>query len=163
MRSTLRARLVALLAILATLPAAAEEVWKTYVNDRFGTVVEYPDIFADLDRPPDNSDGQTFRTGDRSARLAAYGFYNVEEETMRQLMLRQKQDGVSYSYSAATRGAFTLSGTRAGRVFYTRCIVSAQSSDTVNCVELEYPESEVRRWDAIVARVSRSLRSQAPS
>ena len=160
MTSTLRTLLVALVAVL---PAAAEEGWTTYVNDRFGTVVEYPDIFDHLDRPPENGDGQTFRTRDGSARLSAYGFYNVEEEAMRQLMLRQKQQGVAYTYSAATRDSFALSGTKGGRVLYTRCIMSAQSSDTVNCVELEYPESEIRRWDGIVTRVSRSLRSQAPS
>ena len=43
-------------------------------------------------------------------------------------------------------------------VYYSRCNFSAAGGGAVHCFDLTYPQREERAWDAIVTRISRSLR-----
>lgn len=158
-----RTRLVILPAALAAAMATAAlaQAWLTYANDRFGATVDYPPIFSVRAEPPANGDGQRFLTRDETASLAVYGFFNVLKETPRQMLESRREAGVAYTYTAAERDSFVLSGTRGDRILYERCVRAG--SDIVNCVDVEYPRAEVRQWDAIVTRISRSLRSGKPS
>ena len=124
--------------------------------------MDYPPVFSVRAEPPANSDGQRFFTADRRATLAVFGFYNVLNETARQMLDARRDAGTSYSYAAATADSFALSGTKAGRISYLRCIRSRFAREVVQCAELEYPEAEASRWSGIVTRVSRSLRSGKP-
>lgn len=158
-----RAVLAACLLVLSALSAPARaEAWLTYANDRFGATVDYPDRFSVRAEPPANGDGQRFFTSDRRASLAVYGFLNALDETPRQMMDGRRASGTAYSYADANPNGFVLSGTRGGTITYLRCLRSTFSSDVFNCAELEYPAAEARGWDAVVARISRSLRSGRP-
>ena len=42
-------------------------------------------------------------------------------------------------------------------IFYSRCNVSA-TGGTLHCFDLQFPAAERPAWDAIVTRMSRSLR-----
>jgi hypothetical protein len=60
--------------LLSGKPSDAE--YKTYVNDRFGFSVNYPDIF-DTSREPDNGDGISFASDDGEYTLEIWGGYNI--------------------------------------------------------------------------------------
>lgn len=140
----------------ASSACAAEATWHLYVNPRFGVGVEYPSIFSVRDPPPDNGDGQVFRTTQGDATLRVYGSYNTDNSSAAQLMQSYKAAGTKYSYSKATKDWFVLSGTKDGQISYVRCNLGG--SEVVGCAELDYPATELGKWAAVVGRVSKSLR-----
>jgi hypothetical protein len=50
---------------------------------------------------------------------------------------------------------FVISGVRDGRIWYNRC---NRAPGAMNCVLMNYRAGDKRKWDAIVTRISRSLR-----
>jgi hypothetical protein len=139
---------------------AAEASWRTYVNPRFGVAVDYPPIFSRKDRPPDNGDGQTFRTQRGEAVLTVFGSYNIDNEKSDRLMAARKQSGVAYTYERAAKTWFVLSGAKNGQISYTRCNLAG--SDVLGCIELEYPSMDAAQWKDVVARLAGSLRFKQP-
>ena len=112
-RTLLSAAIVALPA-----SAAAQEVWATYRNDRFGTTIEYPARFRP-GRPPENNDGLSFEATD-GATLSVWGSLNVLEHDVAGLeaFLRENpKGGERITYRAAGRNWLVLSGTRGERIF----------------------------------------------
>ena len=61
------------------------------------------------------------------------------------------------TYERITRDFFAVSGVRENMIFYSRCNVSA-TGGTLHCFDLQFPATERPAWDAIVTRMSRSLR-----
>ena len=57
-----------------------------------------------------------------------------------------------------TRTFFAISSVRQGLIFYSRCNFSADAGGAIHCFDLVYPQQEKRAWDALVTRISRSLR-----
>lgn len=149
---------LALLVLLGRPAAFGQERWLTYRNERFGVAADYPDVFAIRDEPPANGDGQRFRTRDGRAELAISGAYNVLNETPRRMMESWREAGTTYTLAVADARSFTLSGTRDGRISYIRCRLSDREHGTFGCLDLKYPRSEARSWDAAVERMARSLR-----
>jgi hypothetical protein len=49
-----------------------------------------------------------------------------------------------------------ISSVRHVLIFYSRCNFSADAA--IHCFDLVYPRQEKRAWDAVVTRISRSLR-----
>lgn len=139
--------------------APEQHRWATYHNARFGTTADYPaDIFYVRAPPPTNGDGQTFRSADGSAQLAIYGTHNVEEDTPRSYVAKY-HNGPEVTYKRMTRSFFAVSGVRDGEIFYNRCNFPAEADGIVDCFALHYPASDKVRWDAIVTRISQSLRA----
>jgi len=154
-------RRVLLCAAVVALPisAAAQERWSTYRNTRFGTTIEYPAHFRP-GRPPDNNDGLSFTAPD-GAGLSVWGSLNVEERDIAALeaFLRENAGaGERISFRAAGKDWLVLSGTRGKRVFYQRYALSHRN-EIVNAFEISYPAGLAVRYDAIVARIAKSLRS----
>jgi hypothetical protein len=138
--------------------AAAQEKWATYMNPRFGTTVDYPGrIFTDRDPPPENGDGQSFRSGDGHAQLLIYGAYNAEGDTPQRYVEKHADEGVSYR--RATARTYVISGTRKDQLFYERCNFQEGKNDIINCFSVTYPAAEKVVWDPIVTRLSKSLRA----
>ncbi len=50
-------------AILLASSAAKADSWLTYQNDRYGTTIDYPDVFK-MQPPPDADDGRRFKSAD---------------------------------------------------------------------------------------------------
>ena len=59
-------------------------------------------------------------------------------------------------YRRVTKTFFVVSSFRDDMIWYNRCNFAGGSA---NCVLINYPAREKARWDGIVTRISRSLRS----
>ena len=154
-RTTLR-RLAFAAVFLLSAAAATDERWSTYGNARFGVFADYPSsLFTVEDAPPENGDGQSFRTADGSAELAVYGSYNIDNETPEDYVAN-RVDLAGVSYKKIGRDFYVISGTRDASIFYRRC--NFPNRDVIACFHISYPEAEKAKWDAIVTRIARSLR-----
>ena len=140
--------------------AVAQQRWATYANPRFGTTIDYPaDLFVQRDPPPENGDGQAFRSRDGSTRLAVWGAYNVDDDSPQDYVEKYVNSDGAITYRQITAGYFALSGQRKGDIFYERCNFSAKRDDVIDCFEVTYPPADKAAMDAVVARLGRSLRS----
>ena len=142
--------------VLASTASAQEVAWRSYSNARFGVSCAYPALFTRHDAPPDNGDGQTFHTGDGSATLRVFGFYNIDHASTAVLLASQKPPGFRATYTMARKDRFAYSGTHGTTEVYLRCNLG--SGDVIGCVEVTYPSQATTGWPAIVTRVSQSLR-----
>jgi hypothetical protein len=137
---------------------AAQEKWATYMNPRFGTIVDYPaNIFTDRDPPPENGDGQSFHSSDGRAQLLIYGAYNAEGDTPQSYLEKNADQDVSYRH--ATARTYVMSGARKDQLFYERCNFQEGKSDIISCFTVTYPAAEKVAWDPIVTRLGKSLRA----
>jgi hypothetical protein len=141
--------------------SVAKERWATYSNPRFGTTADYPaDLFTVLDPPPENGDGQGFKTTDGRAHLLIWGSWNAGDDTPKSYFDRDIDvKGTSVTYEHITEHFFVASGMREGKVFYDRCNFSARPDAAIHCFSISYPEQEKTEWNSIVSRLSRSLRA----
>jgi hypothetical protein len=140
---------------LLSAPAYAQSTWATYTNVRFAFAVDYPsDIFPSF-AEPDNSDGATFKTDAAWVELRAWGSYNVEKKSPR-ATVAENYAGTTLDYSSVKRDSYVVSGIERGAIFYDRCNFAG---DRMICFKLVYPIMQKDKWDKIVARMSRSLRT----
>jgi hypothetical protein len=56
------------------------------------------------------------------------------------------------------RSFFAISSERDGVILYSRCNFSGGARGVIHCFDLKYPQEEKRSWDAVVTRISLSLR-----
>jgi hypothetical protein len=141
--------------------AFAQERWATYANPRFGTSADYPaHLFTRRDHPPGNGDGQSFRTADGRARLTIFGTRNIDDDTPETYLAKFADlAGTAVAMRRVTARYYVLSGTRGGDIFYDRCNFPAAPDDIIDCLTITYPAQEKAAWDAVVTRMSRSLRA----
>jgi hypothetical protein len=149
-----------ILALAFTCAAMAKDRWATYANPRFGTSADYPtDIFTVLDAPPENGDGQRFHTVDGRAELAIYGAWNANDDTPKSYVEAIVDvSGAGVTYKQITDHFFVASGVKDGKIFYERCNFLTHPDAVLHCFHISYPEQEKAAWDAIVSRLSSSLR-----
>jgi hypothetical protein len=153
----------AFLAHVAEAPAEyAEPEYETYVNDRFGYSVNYPDIF-DRSREPDNGDGVEFASADGEYGLTIWGGYNVLgqdgyallEECYERVthivpesaMSASRHYGVEYSDDGGKDGV--------GHIFHEYGIVNEEMKAGFT---LKYPKAEEKRFELIKIVMENSLR-----
>jgi hypothetical protein len=151
---------IAALMLVVPCAAMAKEPWANYANPRFGASADYPDdVFTVLDAPPENGDGQRFHTADGRAELSIWGAWNADGDTPKSYVENYvEESGAGITYRQITDRFFVASGTKDGKIFYQRCNFLTRPDAMVHCFEMRYPEQEKEKWDAIVSRVSRSLR-----
>jgi len=107
-----------------------------------------------------NGGGQGFRTPDERARLSIYGSWNVEQDTPRSYLTKYLHSMIKNpTYARATSRFFAVSGIDRGNIEYQRCNFPERPDGIMDCISISYPANEKERWDAIVARISRSLRA----
>ena len=141
-----------------SLTSFAEERWRTYTNPRFGTTADYPaDLFTVADPPPENDDGQGFRTTDGRAQLSIYGSWNVDSNTP-QTYVSNYVDSAGVTYKRVTDRFYVVSGIRDGKIFYDRCNFLFDPHGIIDCISISYPQAERSEWNSIVSRLSKSLR-----
>jgi hypothetical protein len=152
---------IVILASVFSHAGLAKERWATYTNPRFGTTADYPaGLFTVLDPPPENGDGQGFRTVDGRAHLSIYGTWNVQGDTPQTYVSNYVDlTGASVTYKQVTDRFYVISGTRKGKIFYDRCNFSVDPQGILDCFTISYPEQEKSEWNPIVSRLSRSLRA----
>jgi hypothetical protein len=139
-------------------PAALD--WQTFLVPEFGTTVDYPAaIFSVPDGRADKGFGQRFNSADGRSVLTIYTRENEEGDTPTTYLKRNLRVGRSaLDYERVTPHFFVISSERQGLIFYSRCNFSTDTGGTIHCFDLIYPRAEKRAWDAVVTRISRSLR-----
>jgi len=134
--------------------------WQTFTVVDFGTQVEYPaGIFAVSEGKAEKGVGERFSTEDGRALLTIYSRANEAADTPASYLKANLRLARSVlDYERITPTFFAISSVRDGLVYYSRCNFSAGADAALHCVDLVYPQREQRAWDAIVTRISRSLR-----
>jgi len=130
--------------------------WRTFEVPDFGTRIQYP---AGIFTPAGNSEtglGQRFERADGRAVLSIYSRRNEAGETPASYLRDNLRVGRSLlDYERIARSFFAISSERDGMILYSRCNFSGGA---IHCFDLRYPQQEKRSWDAIVTRMSLSLR-----
>ena len=146
-------------AVLLVATAAKAHAWLTYQNDRYGTTIDYPDVFK-MQPPPDADDGRTFKSAD-GAEFTVSASYFARDFTIakyRDYIVKNLDSGSAIIYETRGKTWFVISGTRAERIFYEKHLLShGMNEDFV----MTYPASARQVYDPIVARMAKSFRSGA--
>jgi hypothetical protein len=131
--------------------------WRTFVVPQYGTTVEYPaGIFVPAGAP-EKGIGQRFDRSDGRAVLSIYSRDNEQGDTPAGYLRKNLRVGRSaIEYQRVTRSFFAISMEREGMIYYSRCNFSRAGA--IHCFDLVYPKEEERAWDAVVTRISLSLR-----
>jgi serine/threonine-protein kinase len=146
---------------LFVVPAAADN-WRTYHNDRYGTTIDYPDQFK-AKPPPDSDDGRTFKGAD-GATFSVYASYNALDFDLKKFQdfsLKNLGPGQVVTYQSHGQSHdgdwFVISGTSGDNIFYERHLLS-HGGEMTEGFSITYPAAANASYDAIVARMAKSLR-----
>jgi hypothetical protein len=147
--------------VAAAARPAGEPGWTTY-TDGYGTVLDFPaNIFTHAEGAPPVGSGRRFRTADGRAEVSIYTIANAEHATPRSYLSRHlKSDFSHLDYDRVGDRFFAVSGIVRGKTFYSRCNFEGRRG-AMHCVYLAYPAAETRAWDALVTRMSLSLRAES--
>ena len=133
--------------------------WRTFEVPDFGTRIQYP---AGIFTPAGKSEtglGQRFERADGRAVLSIYSRRNEAGETPASYLRDNLRVGRSVlDYERIARSFFAISSEHNGMILYSRCNFSGGAHGAIHCFDLKYPQQEKRSWDAIVTRMSLSLR-----
>ena len=152
-------RLAATLAIIGTfapaLAVAGDTEWRRYVIPSTGTSVDMPvSIFTSDAGAPEIGTGRRFFTEDRRADLTVQSVPNPGNDSPGAFLAKQ-QPPAGIIYKRITSDFFVVSSIRKDRIWYNRC---NRGNGHMNCVMINYPAAEKRQWDAVVTRISHTLR-----
>ena len=133
--------------------------WRTFEVPDFGTTVQYPaGIFSPAGKP-ETGVGQRFERADGRAVLSIYSRRNEAGDNPATYLRHNLRVSRSVlDYARITRSFFAISSERQGVILYSRCNFSGGARGAVHCFDLKYPQEEKRAWDAVVTRISLSLR-----
>jgi hypothetical protein len=151
-----------LLALIPNAQARVEEQgpadWRTFEVPDFGTRIQYPaNIFTPAGQP-EMGLGQRFERADGRAVLSIYARANKGETPRTYLRKHLRVERSKLDYVRIARSFFAISSERDGVVLYSRCNFSGGASGVIHCFDMKYPQEEKRSWDAVVTRISLSLR-----
>jgi hypothetical protein len=133
--------------------------WRTFEVSEFGTSIQYPaSIFAPAGKPQ-RGVGQRFERADGRAVLSIYSRPNEAGENPKTYLRHNlRMERSALDYVRITRSFFAISSEREGVILYSRCNFSGGTRGVIHCFDLKYPQHEKRSWDAVVTRISLSLR-----
>jgi hypothetical protein len=150
-------------AILLAANAAKADNWLTYQNDRYGTTIDYPDLFK-MQPPPDADDGRKFEAADgadftvsASYFAATYFAPDLTVAKYHDYIVKNLDHGAAITYETRGKDWFVISGMQADKIFYEKHRLShgaQMNEDLVMC----YPASLKETYDPIVARMAKSFR-----
>jgi hypothetical protein len=155
---------LAAFAALSVSTAQAERLtaadWQTFVEPQFGTQIDFPaDVFALSGGQSERGIGERFRSADGQAILEVYSLPNAPGLTPASFLRANLQLPRSeLGYERVTSSFFAISNVREGAVYYSRCNFSRSPRPLIACFDIKYPEAQARAWDAVVTRMSLSLR-----
>lgn len=161
--TVMRKLMISLLATaLLTVAANAQDAgWRTYLNERFGSRIEYPASIFSPEPPPENGDGRRFKSRDAEFTISAG--YNVIPDTLQSLenSLRHPDPGspadfANVTYRLSKGDVLVLSGFRADKVYYDK-FVFTRDHETIHHFAITYPATAKSIYDPIVERMSKSM------
>lgn len=132
----------------------AKAEWQTYKNPRFGMSLPVPPGMT-AQRPPENGDGQTFRSADGKAELLTWGSFNIDGigDVEKRFESALVEPGRTITYKKKTEKWFVISGTRKdGTAFYER-----YDADKKFCAGwlITYPQADEKSYAPIVERIAK--------
>lgn len=140
--------------LISGIACAGSMEWREYVVPSTGAHVDVPvNIFAEDAGLPDGGIGRRFFTPDHRADLTVQSVPNPENDTPA-TFLEKRRPPSGIQYKRVTPRFFAVSSVRNGRTWYNRCNLAI---GYMNCVLINYPAAEERKWDAVVTRISLSL------
>ncbi|RED29041.1 hypothetical protein BJ123_12037 [Rhodopseudomonas thermotolerans] len=110
-------------------------------------------IFSEDGGPAQDGPGRRFVSADGRADLTVQAVPNPDGASPAAFLARRNPPS-GIIYRRVTPRFFAVSSIRNGRIWYNRC---NRGRAVMNCVLINYPAAEKRKWDAIVTRISRSL------
>jgi hypothetical protein len=141
---------------------AVADGWRTYHNERYATMIDYPDFFK-AGPPPANKDGLAFKSID-GAEFSVFASYNALDFDLagfRDFIVKNLDAGEVVTYQARGDDWFVISGTTGSDgVFYERHLLSHGKQMTEGFV-ISYPARLKQKYDPIVTRMSKSFRAGA--
>ncbi len=144
-------------AILLAATAAKADSWLTYQNDRYGTTIDYPDVFK-MQPPPGSDDGRAFKSADGADFTVSASYFALDYTIAkyRDYIVNNLDAGSTITYETRGKNWFVISGTKTDSIFYEKHLLShGMNEDFV----MSYPASRKEIYDPIVARMAKSLRS----
>lgn len=144
---------------LACLPVAAgaQSVrWQRTLIPETGASADVPvSVFSEEAGKPDTGYGRRFLTSDRRANLTIQSVSNEGRSPAQ--FLAEKNPPAGIVYKKVTGRFFVVSSFRNDMIWYNRCNFAGAYA---NCILINYPADEKRRWDGIVTRISNTLASR---
>jgi hypothetical protein len=151
-------RIILFLLLLCS-PAFAAE-WTVYSNPRFGASVDIPPGFVNDVPASENGDGLVFHSADGQAELLVWGGNLTDEDFKLDAEIRLNRE-LDYdwqvSYKKSGNDWSVYSGSQSGRIMYARSLSSCNGTQAVH-FRIEYPEAQKKDYDAVVKRLSKSLK-----
>jgi len=143
---------------LTPLTAVAQPAsWLTYVVPESGAVAQIPTtIFSEDDGKPEAGYGRRFVTVDRRANLTVESLPNEAGDSPASFLAKQNPPS-GIAYKKVTPRFFVVSSFRGDKIWYNRCNFAGRF---VNCVLINYPAAEKKRWDGVITRISNTLASK---
>ncbi len=142
--------------------AAARDAdgWETYADPASGIRVEYPAfIFSQNLGAPPAGRGVVLGSVDGRAQFAAYALTMKPGDTPAGYLRRNLRiPEAALHYRRVTGRFFAVSGIRDQWIYYGRCNLTGGGAGAAHCMQLMYPKQDKAAWDALVTRVSLSLR-----
>jgi hypothetical protein len=144
--------------VLGSLPASASPIsWQNYVVPETGAVAQIPTtIFSEDGGTPEEGYGRRFISSDGRAKLTVQSVPNTAGDSPT-AFLTKKNPPSNIVYRKVTPRFFVVSSFRGDKIWYNRCNFVGRF---VNCVLIDYPTVEKRRWDDVVTRISNTLASR---
>jgi hypothetical protein len=152
---------ITLLALISSGQAREQEPieWRTFEVPDLKTRIQYPASIFTPAGQPERGFGQRFERADGRAVLSIYARPNEAGENPKTYLKKNlRVDRSALDYVRIARSFFAISSERDGVILYSRCNFSGGARGVIHCFDLKYPQEEKRSWDAVVTRISLSLR-----
>jgi hypothetical protein len=138
--------------------AVAPHLWKSYVNERFGTVAEYPSDLFTTATYSDNGDGVTLKSNSQ-ATLLIFGGWNIDNSspsTYERFLTHGDNRYRGVTYRLVKPHLLVLSGVSGTTIFYERYDFS-EASGAIHAIVVQYPVARRATYDPLVGRISSAL------
>lgn len=151
--------------VLFSIQANADAVYKTYVNERYGFVVDYPDYLKPRGEAA-NGDGQVFSSANEDAELRVYARACIDEldTTPEEFIARanklQKKEGRQITYRAKGKSFAVVSGTKADNIFYDKVVIDG---GWCSILEWTYTAANRDKYDEATRRIASSFKPDLES
>lgn len=133
--------------------------WRVFTIPEYGTTVLYPARVFAATGEAEKGVGQRFERNDGRAVLSIYSLDNERGETpAAYLRNNMRVERAGLDYERVTNSFFAISMERDGSIYYSRCNFTRGPGGAIHCFDVVYPQDEERAWDAVITRISLSLR-----
>jgi hypothetical protein len=154
----MRAILIAAFILSIPVGAAAQSMhWQSYAIPETGARVDLPTaVFLKDGGEAKSGHGHRFETDDRRANVTVQSVPNDAMDSPAAFLAKMDPPS-DIVYRRITARFFVVSGFRDDKIWYDRCNAAGR---LMNCVLINYPAAEKRKWDPVVTRISNTLASE---